>query len=140
MPRILFALARDRFLPAALAKVHPAYHSPHVAIIVQSSIALVLALSGTFEQLAILANASALALYFGCALASWRLRRMGVSGAGKPLAIPGAAIIPWLTCLVIAWLLTGLTPREWLGFAISVGIASLLYLLTSAARKDASIQ
>jgi APA family basic amino acid/polyamine antiporter len=136
MPRILFALAQDRFLPKALAQVHPVYHSPHVAIILQSSAALLLALSGTFEQLAILANASALALYFGCALASWRLRQRGVKGEGTPLAIPGAAVIPWITCAVIGWLLTGLRSIEWLGFTICVGIASLIYVLTRAGREN----
>ncbi|HJU43633.1 MAG TPA: APC family permease [Vicinamibacterales bacterium] len=134
MPRILFALAEDRFLPKALAQVHPAYRSPHVAIIVQSFAALVLAVSGTFEQLAILANASALALYFGCALASWRLRQRGVKGEGKPIAIPGAAVLPWITCAVIAWLLTGLRSVEWLGFIICIGIATMIYQLTRAGR------
>jgi basic amino acid/polyamine antiporter, APA family len=133
MPRVLFALAQDRFLPKALGQVHPIYHSPHVAIIVQSTVALALASTGTFEQLAILANASALALYFGCALASWRLRQRGVTGEGTPISIPGAAVIPWITCAVIAWLLTGLTSREWLGFVICVGIASLIYQLRRTA-------
>ena len=135
MPRILFALAQDRFLPRALAQVHPAHQSPHVAIIVQSALALLLALSGTFEQLAILANASALALYFGCALASWRLRQAGVQGEGTPIAIPGAAVIPWITCAVIIWLLTGLTSLEWLGFVICIGVATMIYVLTRTARK-----
>ena len=134
MPRILFALAQDRFLPKPLAQVHPVYHSPHYAIVVQSAIALVLALSGTFEQLAILANASALALYFGCALASWRLRQSGVKGEGTPITIPGAAIIPWITCAVIAWLLTGLTSREWLGFIVCIGVATVIYQLRRPAR------
>jgi amino acid transporter len=134
MPRILFALAQDRLLPKVLGAVHPVYHSPHVAIVVQSAAALVLALSGTFERLAILANASALALYFGCALASWRLRQAGVKGDGTPIQIPGAAFIPWITCAVIIWLLTGLTSLEWLGFIICIGVASLIYQLTRAGR------
>jgi amino acid transporter len=137
MPRILFALAQDRFLPGALARVHPVHHSPHVAITVQSALALLLALSGTFEQLAILANASALALYLGCALASWQLRRAGVTGEGKPLTIPGAALLPWITSAVIIWLLTGLTSLEWLGFVICIGIATLIYHLTRAGKKPA---
>ena len=82
MPRMLFALARDGFLPRALAAVHPVYRSPHVAIVVQSAIVLAFALTGTFERLAILANVSVLALYFGCALASWQLRRLGIEGGG----------------------------------------------------------
>jgi APA family basic amino acid/polyamine antiporter len=113
MPRVLFALARDGFLPAAFARVHPVYRSPHLAIVVQSLIALVLAISGTFERLAIFANVAVLTLYLGCAAASWRL-------GGKPL-------IPALATLVIIWLLTGLTLNEWLGFVGCLIAGSIVY-------------
>ena len=74
MPRMVFALARDGFLPRALAARRiRCTASPQAAIVVQSMLALALAITGTFEKLAILANVSALALYFGCALAAWKL-------------------------------------------------------------------
>jgi len=126
MQRMLFALARDGFLPRALATVDPVHHSPQAAIVAQSLLALVLASSGTFEKLAIFANVSALALYFGCALASWRLRNPGEHGAGS--------IVPWLACGVIAWVLTGLTRDEWLGFGACVVVASAVYVLTRGLR------
>jgi amino acid transporter len=131
MPRMLFALARDGFLPRPLAAVHPVYRSPHVAIVAQSAITLGFALTGTFERLAILANVSVLALYLGCALASWRLRRLGIEGGGRGTAfrVPFASVTPWLACAVIAWLLTGLTASEWLGFAVCVTVASLPYFI-----------
>ena len=136
MPRALFALARDGFLPSGLAAVHPQHRTPHVAIVVQSLLTLVLAVSGTFEQLAILANVSALALYFGCALASWRLRQMNVTTSGRAFTVPAATVVPWLACAVIAWLLTGVTSIEWLGFVICVGVASLVYAVTRTARRQ----
>ncbi len=81
MPRMLFAFARDGFLPRALAvRASAATARRTSAIVVQSVVTLALAISGTFEQLAILANVSALALYLGCALAAWRLRQLGVTG------------------------------------------------------------
>ena len=131
VPRMLFALARDGFLPRPLAAVHPVYRSPHVAIVVQSAITLAFAVTGTFERLAILANVAVLALYLGCALASWRLRRLGIEGGGTGTAfrVPLAGITPWLACGVIAWLLTGLTASEWLGFAVCVTAASLPYFI-----------
>ena len=135
MPRALFALARDGFLPRGLAAVHPQHRTPHVAIVVQSLLTLVLAVSGTFEQLAILANVSALALYFGCALASWRLRQMKVATSGRAFTVPAATVVPWLACAVIAWLLTGVTSIEWLGFVICVGIASMVYAVTRTANR-----
>ena len=125
MPRMLFALARDGFLPRALAVVNPRHHAPQLAIAVQSAIALALAITGTFEQLAILANVSALVLYLGCALAAWRLRRDSVEPTSTV-----AAVIPWLTFAAIAWLLTGLTRNEWLAFGVCIAVASLLYLVT----------
>ena len=138
MPRMLFALARDGFLPRGLAAVHPVYRSPHVAIVVQSAITLGFALTGTFERLAILANVSVLALYLGCALASWQLRRLRIEGGGTGTAfrVPLAAVTPWLACAVIAWLLTGLTASEWLGFAVCVGAASLPYAASRKVKRE----
>jgi APA family basic amino acid/polyamine antiporter len=134
MPRMLFALARDGFLPRALAAVHPEHRTPQTAIIVQSILTLALAASGTFEQLAILANVSALALYFGCALAAWRLRQRGVGGDGGGIRMPAAGVVPLIACAVILWLLTGVASIEWLGFVICVGVASLIYSVNRAAR------
>jgi amino acid transporter len=137
MPRMLFALARDGFLPSGLAAVHPIHHSPHVAIVVQSTITLAFALSGTFERLAILANVSVLALYLGCALASWQLRRLGIEGDGSGTAfkVPFGNVTPWLACLAIAWLLTGLTAGEWLAFAVCVAAASLPYAYAASRKR-----
>ena len=81
---------------------HPPHRSPQAAIVAQAILTLALAITGTFEKLAILANVSALALYFGCAAAAWKIGQ--------------SPIVPVLACGVIAWLLTGLTASEWLGF------------------------
>src|SRR5262249_8897089 len=120
-PRILFSLARDGFLPRALGSVHPVYRTPQPAIIVQSLITLILAITGTFEKLTLIANVSVLALYLGCALAAWRLS-------------PKATFVPWIACAVIVWLLTGMTPSEWLAFGASLAAATLFYLIVTRAR------
>lgn len=138
MPRTLFAFARDGFLPKVFAAVHPAYRSPHVAIVTQSLLSAALAISGTFERLAILANVSALALYLGCALAAWRLRAMGVTTeGGGGFRVPLGPMVPWLACGVIAWLLTGLNRGEWLAFGACVAVATLIYLGTATRRASA---
>jgi APA family basic amino acid/polyamine antiporter len=126
IPRMVFALARDGFLPAALAAVHPIHRTPQAAIVAQSLLTLVLAVTGTFERLAILANVSALALYLGCALAAWRLRAVETSPAGSGRALVGRAA-PYLAVPVIVWLLTGLSGDEWLGFGACLAIASAVY-------------
>jgi APA family basic amino acid/polyamine antiporter len=49
--RVLFAMARDGvFLPTA-SRVHPKYRTPHVAIVAITVWSVVLALSGSYEQL-----------------------------------------------------------------------------------------
>jgi amino acid transporter len=135
MPRMVFALARDGFLPRALAAVHPTHRSPQAAVLAQSLVTLALAVSGTFERLAIFANVSALALYFGCALASWRLRQMDVATSGGLFTVPGAAVVPWIACAVIVWLLTGVSSVEWVGFVICTAVASMVYAVTRIARR-----
>jgi APA family basic amino acid/polyamine antiporter len=128
MPRIVYAFARDGYLPRALGAIHPRSRAPHVAIVVQSAVTLVLAVSGSFEKLAMLANLCALALYLGCAIAARRLRSTSPRGAGTGgVDLPFAGAIPWLACAVILWLLTGVTRDEWLAFTACIVAASLLY-------------
>jgi basic amino acid/polyamine antiporter, APA family len=135
VPRIVFALARDGYLPGALAAVHPVRRTPQAAIVVQAILTLVLAISGTFEPLAMLANAAALALYLGCVVAAWRLRTTAGGGDG-PAGLPVARVAPFLAVPVILWLLTGLTRSEWLAFGGCLAAASVIYLLATAADPD----
>lgn len=74
-PRYLFALARDGFGPRCLARVHRSYHTPALAIMVQTAIVLALALSGSFVQLATVSVIARLATYMGTAAAVPVLRR-----------------------------------------------------------------
>lgn len=50
-PRVLYAMANDGHFFSRLARIHPKYKTPHVAIITVALWACVLCLSGTFEQL-----------------------------------------------------------------------------------------
>lgn len=138
VPRAVFAMAADGFLPRALAAVHPVHRTPHVAIVTQSLAALALAVTGTFERLAILANVAALALYFGCALASWRLRAGGRTADTAGTRVPLGGVAPFLAMPVILWLLTGLTRDEWIGFAAVVGLGSLVYMMTRTSHRRAA--
>jgi APA family basic amino acid/polyamine antiporter len=49
--RVTFAVARDRYFFSALGKVHPGFHTPYIAIVVQAVLAIVLLLlGGSFRQ------------------------------------------------------------------------------------------
>ncbi|MFL5366673.1 MAG: APC family permease [Myxococcales bacterium] len=129
IPRMLFAFARDGFLPARVAAVHPRYRTPHVAIAIQTAIAVLLAVSGTFEKLAILANAAILLVYAACALAAAELRRRDVriEGSAALRRVPAMAVVPWLALGAIAWLLASLELREWIAVLAAAGGAVAIY-------------
>jgi APA family basic amino acid/polyamine antiporter len=103
-PRGVFAMSRDGFLPRVLSSVHPAFHTPHIAIVVYGTVIAGIALSGTFETLATFANLSAVLLYFLCAIAAFKLRREDVRTDGEPFLAPGGPLVPIATCLALAWL------------------------------------
>lgn len=135
-PRMLFAFARDRFLPSALVRLHPVYRSPIAAILLQCSIVLVLAITSTFERLAILANISILVLYGTCCLATWQLRRRDVRTGGTPFRVPAPALVIALATLIIAWMLTSVTAAEWTAFAIGVAVAAGIFALRPSSRSS----
>ena len=51
VPRVYFAMARDGLFFRRLTEIHPRYNTPALAIITSCAWAIVLALTGTFEQL-----------------------------------------------------------------------------------------
>jgi amino acid transporter len=134
VPRALYAFARDGILPRQLASVHPRFHTPWVAIVVQSALAWLLAVTSGFEGLAIVANVSAALVYLGCAAAAWRLRRMGVQQTdGTPFRIPGGAIVPLLAVAALLFLLSSVTLKEW-GVLVAVVVAATLLYAVSTRR------
>jgi amino acid transporter len=135
VPRALFALARDGFLPKAVANVHPRFHTPHVAIVVQSMVICALAIGNEFEALAVLANLSALLLYLACAVAGYLLKRRGIQdGDAKPFSLPGGPTVHLLACGTIVWLLTSITLDEWTKVGLTLAVASVLFAVTRASR------
>ena len=127
VPRLLFAFARDGFAPSALAAVHPAFHTPHVAIVAQAALVAALAISGTFERLALLGNAAVLLSYVACCAAAWQLRRKDVRMTETRYDVPGGAIAPPIALVLIGWLLSGMTAAEWAASAVVIAIAAVVY-------------
>ena len=97
-PRVLFAFARDGFLPKALGRVSPRTAVPATAIVTHAVIAALLAVTGTFETLVVLSVLSACALYIGGCAAAWVLRRRDVALVGTPLRLPGLGLWTVLGC------------------------------------------
>jgi basic amino acid/polyamine antiporter, APA family len=108
-PRVYFAMARDGTFFKSVATVHPRTRVPVVAIVLQGTIAAVLALSGSYER--ILGFVVAIDwVFFGLtALALVVLRRRDVAdGAEGAFRVPGH---PFTTLLFVAgsWLVVANT-------------------------------
>jgi APA family basic amino acid/polyamine antiporter len=129
-PRTLFAFARDGVLPSAVARIHPRFHTPYIAIIIYACIVASVSISSSFTQLAVLANVAALTLYLMCVAASYELQRRDVrADGGIPFAVPGGPVIPLLAAAVIVWLLSNATRREFGVEALVLAVASMFYLI-----------
>jgi len=128
-PRMLFAFARDGFLPAPLAAVHPRYRTPAAAIVAHAALACALAITGSFRALALLSVVATLFLYLACALATLELRRRDVRAEGTPLRLPLGPVIPVLAVLVVVWLLASASAAEFRAVGGFLAVAALLYLV-----------
>jgi basic amino acid/polyamine antiporter, APA family len=127
-PRSLYGLARDGLLPAGLARVHPRFRTPHVAIVTYAAIVAALAISSSFTQLAILANVGSLSLYLLAVAASFELQRRDVRAGGTPFAVPAGPLIPILAAAVVIWLLAQATWREFAIEAAVLTAAAVVYV------------
>ncbi|OYU15742.1 MAG: hypothetical protein CFE37_04190 [Alphaproteobacteria bacterium PA4] len=126
-PRILFALARDGFLPAALGRVHPRTRAPWIASFTHAAVAIALAISGSFAALVALSSLTALLVYLIAGVAVLRLRRDGVALAGPPLRVPGLQWLWAIGSLAILWVTAQSTREEAIGIAIYIALTTLLY-------------
>ena len=128
-PRQLFAFARDGLLPRVLGRLHPRSHAPYVAILCYSTIAIGLALTGTFAELVVLSTLAIAALYIAGCAASWVLARRRVALSGTPLNFRflGAATVIGISSM-LALIALG-SRQEIIGLATLIGLSILLYLI-----------
>lgn len=80
-PRLGFALAEHRDLPAGVGRVHPRYRTPYVAILAFAFLVWALAVRGSFEWNASLSAVSRLFVYGSACVALIVLRRIAPAGA-----------------------------------------------------------
>ncbi len=127
-PRYLYALAVDGYGPRALSRVHPRYRTPAAAIVTQAAVALALALSGSFVQLAMLSIIARLATYMGTAAAVPILRRkLGVRESA--FRLPGGPLIPILALLLCLAFLASAELANLLAGLVALAIGLVIYAL-----------
>lgn len=91
--RVLFAMARDGMFFSAVGRVHKKYETPAAALILQGIWAMVLAASGTYEQLYTYVIFAAWLFYSAAILAVIILRRRQPQ-LNRPYRVWGYPILP----------------------------------------------
>ena len=132
-PRVLFAFARDGMMPRVLGRVHPRTRAPHVAILCYASLAILLALTGTFAELAVLSTLAVAVPYIAGCAAAWQLARRGVALAGPPLNFRGLGIAMVIGIGSMIGLVAMASRAEIIGLFAGIGIAAGIYLVQTRA-------
>jgi amino acid transporter len=102
-PRVLFAMADDGMLFAPIAKVHPKYQTPYVAIGLVATLGLIFVLLLRFEKLADTFVIAMIPFYALGVAAVYRLRRP--PGYSPSFRTPGYPVVPALFIASVAYLL-----------------------------------
>ncbi len=103
--RIPFAVARDGYFFKSLAEVHPVFHTPHRAIVVQAIVAIILLLvGGAFSELLNLTISAEWLFYMIAATTIFVFRRREPD-LPRPYRTWGYPVVPALFVIVAAVLL-----------------------------------
>ncbi len=111
--RVPYAMARDGYFFRALAEVHPRFHTPSAAIVVQAALSiLLLLLGGTFRQLFSLAIFAEW-LFYMIASSTIFIFRWRDPQAARPYRVLGYPFVPALFIVVAAVLLYYTFRENW---------------------------
>jgi APA family basic amino acid/polyamine antiporter len=132
-PRYLYALAQDGFGHKVLAKVHSRFRTPAVAIVTQSGIALALALSGSFVELAMLSIIARLVTYAGT-VAALPILRKKFGHKEKAFRLPGGNTIPLIALGLCLVFLVSATVANLIAGSLALLVGAGIYYLRSSKR------
>jgi basic amino acid/polyamine antiporter, APA family len=125
-PRVFFAMADDRLFFASVARVHPRYGTPHIAITLAAVLGVTFVLTRTFEQLA---DTFVLSVwpFYGLAVAGlYRLRRLRPE-LPRPYRVPGYPVVPALFIAAVVYLVGNalLADPVWTGATFAIVLAGV---------------
>jgi len=132
--RLLFALARDGYLPAPLARVSDRHRAPVAALIAHALFAWSLATAGSFTTLALVSGGAFCFVYIGVCAAAWQLQRTRGGSREAALRLWGGALIPATGIVGLVVILATLERREWIAIGCATLAACLLYAATRKGR------
>jgi amino acid transporter len=136
-PRVFFAMAEDRLFFKTLARVHPRYQTPHIAIALAAGLGVVFVLTRTFEQLA---DTFVLSIwpFYGLAVAGlYRLRRRRPD-LPRPYRVPGYPFVPAVFVAAVIYLVANalISDPIWTGLTFGIVLAGIPVYYVAFARRS----
>ena len=127
--RMLFALAEHGELPGFFARIHPRYRTPGNAVMFTSTVALLLALSGSWTKLAVVSSVTRLVTYVGVSAATLRLRspRFAQVVPSAGFVAPLGPVVPIVAMVMSLGVAAGATREQLLGGAIALAAGAVMY-------------
>ena len=137
--RLVFALGRDGYLPRAFGRVTETHRVPLLALAVHAGLAWLLALGGSFDQLALISGGAICLMYGFVSIAAWRAQRIDLRHEGAtPFALPGGPLIPLVSFTAMIAIVTTLKPDEWMAIGIALAALVAIYGLLRIRRRAPS--
>jgi amino acid transporter len=123
--RLPFAFAEQGDMPAVLARVHPKFRTPHVAILASAVLVWLATVASSFLSAITLATSTRMVVYIAGCLALITLRRRADAPAAGFVAPLGPAVAVLSSVLCFA-LLANASSRELIQLAIAAIVGALL--------------
>jgi APA family basic amino acid/polyamine antiporter len=133
-PRLVFAMARDGRLPAALGVIDARHAVPARAIAVHLALAAALAIGGSFALLATVSTLVLVLLFIGAALAALRLRQRRVALGGVVAALPGLRVAAPVVVGIMLWVAAQATGMQLAALAGLVAVLAGWFWVTEKMR------
>lgn len=125
-PRIFFAMADDKLLFAPIARVHPTWKTPHVAIALACVLGVAMVMTQTFEQLT---DTFVLAMwpFYALSVAAVYTLRKSQPNLNRPYKVVGYPFVPAVFIAAAIYLVGNalITDPVWTSITFAVVLAGL---------------
>jgi APA family basic amino acid/polyamine antiporter len=140
-PRIFFAMADDNLLFGPIARVHPTWKTPYVAIALAGVLGVAMVMTQTFEQLT---DTFVLAMwpFYALSVAAIYTLRKSQPQLSRPYKVVGYPLVPAVFIAAAIYLVVNalMTEPKWTSITFAVVLLGLpVYYLWFAGRKPATV-
>lgn len=127
-PRLVYAMAEQKTLPAFFARIHPSHATPYTCILFTGGLALLLGFSGDFLGLAVASTVVRLLGYVICILSLPRIRsQASEADRAEAYRLPGGYLIPLIALVICVWLMAQSKAESWQMVGMLLAVGGVLY-------------